>query len=148
MRLRLLALLLFAALLVAASPPAEARGRVSWTQVDVRKGDDAKRVGSNLKKLLEKKSRRAKWGKGAKLELRARVTKLSWEERDDVLRVSVTVVAKIVGGKTARSYIRMGGHPKERRKIEKQALDIVSSGLVTRLAAIAKASEPKDEDED
>lgn len=140
MRSRLLLFLLLLPLLLLCAPgEAEARARrVSWTKVEVRKGDDMKRVSATLKRLLEKKSRRAKWGKGKRLKLSAKVTRLSWERHDDVLRVSVTVVAKIVGGQSARSKIRIGGRPSERRKIEREALSIVSSGLVTRLSHIAR----------
>jgi hypothetical protein len=112
--------------------------------VAVRKGEDAKRVEANLRSILVKETRRAKWGDGDKLQLHARVTELVWEQDDDVLRVKVTVVARIAGGKSARSHIRLGGHLRERRKIEKQALGIVASGLVTRLAAIARAGSDRD----
>ncbi len=139
MRIRWPALLLLPLLWLAAPQVAEARTRVTWTKVDARAGDDTKRVAKSLEKLLVRKSRKAKWGKGEKLNLSARVTKLTWERHDDVLRVSVTVVAKIAGGKGARSHIRIGGRPSERRKTEAQALNIVASGLVTRLVALAKA---------
>ncbi len=130
--------LLLAAALWLSAPHAEARGRASWTQVEVRKGDDQERVGSSLKKLLVTASKKAKWGKGEKIELSARVTKLDWETRDDVVLVHVTVVGKIKGGESARAYIRIGGRPSEKRKLEKQALRIVADGLVTRLSDIAR----------
>lgn len=128
--------------------PASAAGRqVRWTKVEVRssveqpdedRAKTASRVARTLEKLLVKASRKAKWGKGDRLELTARVTKLVWEEHDDVLRVTVTVVARIKGGESARSHIRLGGRPKERRSIEKDALEIVAGGLVTRLSDIAR----------
>jgi hypothetical protein len=118
--------------------PAAARTRVTWSKVEVRKGDDQKRVAESMTRLLVKASRKAKWGKGEPLELKANVTKLSWETRDDVVLVSVTVVAKISGGKTARSHIRIGGRPSDKRKLETQALGIVADGLVTRLSDIAR----------
>jgi len=117
---------------------AHAKRRVEWTQVEVRKGDDAKRVAKRLKKMLKRQTRHADWGRGNRLKLIANVTQLHWEQRGDVLRVTVTVVARIDGGKSARSHIRVGGRPKQRRKLEKQALQIVSGGLVTRLANIAR----------
>lgn len=129
------------ALLVAvalASPATAATTRVRWTKVEVRAGDDAKRVERAFEKLLVRASRKAKWGKGDRLELNARVTKLTWEEREDILRVTVTVVARIKGGQSARSHIRLGGHPKNRRQLEEDALEIVANGLVTRLSDIAR----------
>jgi hypothetical protein len=104
----------------------------------VRPGNDAKRVARRLKRLLGKASKNAKWGKG-KLKLSARVTQLEWEERDDVVRVSLTVVARIVGGPSARSHIRLGGRPSERSTLERDALRIVANGLVTRLAELARS---------
>ncbi len=134
-------ILLLTALLVLLPPAREAsarRKKVNWTQIDVRPGDDAKRIKHTLRRLLVKASKRAKWGKIRGLKLRARVTKLSWEKREDVARVSVTVLARIEGGKGARSHIRLGGHNSEKRKLERQALRIVANGLVTRLAELAR----------
>jgi hypothetical protein len=137
MRRLWLALLLAPVLLLSATE-AEAARRVTWSTVEVRGGDDAKTVSRDLKKLLRRETRRAKWGKGKTVELSARVVKLHWETKDDVGRITVTVVAKIAGGKGARSHIRLGGSPKERRKLLRQALRIVSSGLVTRLSTMAR----------
>jgi hypothetical protein len=138
MRQILLALLMLPALLLLA-PAAEARG-VKWTAVDVREGEDAERVAKSLRKLLERASRKADWGKGKALQLSAKVTQLTWEESGDVVRVTVTVVAKIAGGNGARSKIRLGGKPDARRKLEQEALGIVAGGLVTRLSNIARGS--------
>jgi hypothetical protein len=137
LRSRWLALVLAPTLTLLAPDVAAAR-TVKWTQVEVRQGDDAHRVAANLKSLLKKASDRVKWGKGDKLELTARVTEFAWEKNDDVLRVSVTVVATISGGKSARSHIRIGGHVNKRRDIENEALKIVADGLVTRLSDIAR----------
>lgn len=132
---------LFVPLLWLAAPDVEAARKVTWTAVEVRSGDHSKAVARDLKKLLRRETRRAKWGKGKGLELSARVSKLVWEKNDDVLRVTVTVVAKIAGGQGARSHIRLGGSPTERRKLLRQALSIVSSGLVTRLSTIARSGD-------
>jgi hypothetical protein len=122
------------------SSPALAR-KVRWTKVDASKSPDAKvekRIERSLTRLLKRATRKAKWGDGDKVELSARVIKLTYQESEDVLRVSVTVVAKISGGKGARSHIRLGGRPNKRADVEKQALKIVADGLVTRLSAIAR----------
>lgn len=138
-RRAVLGILAAAALGLAWPREAEAAGRILWRKIVVRPGDDAKRVSERLRAALKRASRKAKWGKGSKLELSARVTRLDWETREDVLRVSCTVVARIEGGPGARSHIRLGGRPNERRQLEKQAIGIVSSGLVTRLAEIARS---------
>lgn len=134
---RLYACALFLALLFATAPAAAAR-QIYWKEVEVLPGEDAARVKTNLKGLLRYETKRAKWGKGKDVHLYARVTEFAWERSDDVLRVHVTVVARIAGGESARSRIRIGGHPRERKKLMRQALSIVASGLVTRLAAIAR----------
>ena len=120
------------------SESSAAHKKVDWTAVEVRPGDDAKRVSRQLRQLLRKASKSADWGKSKQLALSARVKVLEWEERDDLVRLKLTVVARIVGGPSARSHIRLGARPSERRKLERQALRIVAEGLVTRLAEIAR----------
>lgn len=137
---RWLVLPLAAALSLTALPSESwaARKKVDWTAVDVRPGDDAKRVAKQLRRELRRASKSADWGKQDKLSLRARVKVLEWDEREDVVRLKLTVVARIVDGPTARSHIQLGARPSERRKLEHQALRIVAEGLVTRLAEIAR----------
>jgi hypothetical protein len=50
------------------------------------------------------------------------------------------VVGRIEGGPSARSRIRLGGRPSERKKLEKDALKVVATGIVTRLAELARQS--------
>lgn len=137
-----------------ATPAVAAAGpKVKWTKIEVRPGDDGARVARILKGELKRASQREDWTKGssksakkrksASYQLSAKVTKLTWEKDDDVLRVSVTVVARIDDGprgkrQRVKSHIRMGGHPKRRGKLEKQALQIVARGIVTRLAEVAR----------
>lgn len=129
------------ALLYLATPTADswaAGKKVDWTAVVVRPGDDAKRVSRELRRSLRKASKGADWGKHKKLALSARVKVLEWEVRDDLVRLKLTVVGRIVDGPSARSHIRLGARPSERRKLERQALRIVAEGLVTRLADLAR----------
>ncbi len=137
-----LALLLSLVLFGIAPASAVAATRVKWQHVQVRKGKDAKRVAKRLRRYLTRKSKRAKWGKHKRLTLNARVKKLHWESRGDVMLIHVTVVGRIAGGKTVRSSIRLGGHPNEKRKLEESALKIVAAGLVTRLSNITRKSLP------
>jgi hypothetical protein len=134
--------LVLAAFILGHSPDAEARSRVRWHQIKVRPGEDAKRVKRSLTRLLKRATRRAKWGKGSKrIELSAKVTQLAWQRHDDdILRLSVAIVARVRGGRRARSFIRVGGSVKQRRKLENQALKIVAGGLVTRLAEMVRKS--------
>lgn len=125
------------------APVADAATRVKWQPVEVRKGEDAKRVAKRLRRYLKRESRRTKWGKHKRLKLSARVKKLRWELSGDVVRIYLTVVGSIEGGKSVRSSIRLGGHPNERRELEGSALKIVAAGLVTRLSNITRGTPPK-----
>lgn len=141
---RLLALAL-AACLFALAPTASARS-VRWQKIEVRRGDDATRIEKKLGRLLKNATKKAEWGRGDVVKLSARLTKLSWETHGDVVKVNVTVVAKILGGQGARSHIRIGGRPSDRKKLEEQALKIVSDGLITRLSDMAR-TEAKEREE-
>lgn len=122
---------------------AVARPRVAWSAVAVRDGGDAKRIGRQLDRLLKRATRRADWGKrkGA-LRLSARLTRCAWQEGDGVLRLELTLVGRIDGATggapEVRSRIRVGGHPSDKKKLERDGLRIVADGLVTRLADIAR----------
>jgi len=140
----LLGLLLVAVLLTSSSPAQARRSRVEWSAVEVRAGDDAKRVAKMVRRMLKRAPRRAKWGKSkSTVKLTAKVTQLRWETHEDVLRLTVTMRASIKGGKTARSHLRVGGRPKKRRKLERQTLKIVVGGLVTRMADMVRRQRAK-----
>jgi hypothetical protein len=136
--------LLLCALLLGPSLSARAwagpRKKVDWTSVEAADAKDAKQVEQRLRKLLTEASRRADWGKGPTLKLAASVRTMRWERQGDVLRLDVTVVGRIVGGPSARSRIRLGGRPSERTKLEKDALGVVATGIVIRLAELARQS--------
>jgi len=138
MRRKLWPTVLLSVALLLATADASAARRVAWTQVAAPAIEHPAQIAHALRRRLVRASRHAKWGHGPRLELSARITDLTWERQQDVLRVSLTVVAKIAGGKGARSHIRLGGRPDRRRKLLRQALQIVSGGLVTRLAEIAR----------
>ncbi|MBI4705524.1 MAG: hypothetical protein HY744_30895 [Deltaproteobacteria bacterium] len=136
------AVILLLPLLLAAWPGtthAAGASRIAWTSVEVRAGEDGARVSRTLRGLLLGATRRADWGRGGPLRLRAKVTELSWEVREDLVRVRCVVVAGIEGGPRVRSLIQVGGRPSERAELERQALGIVAGGVVTRLADIARA---------
>ncbi len=140
---RLFAAALLALMALTFAPASHAATRVSWAKVQVRKGEDAARVAKRLRSYLKRETRHTKWGKHKRLKLDARVKKLHWEMRGDVVLVDITVLGRIKGGKTVRSSIRLGGRPNERGKLEKSALKIVAAGLVTRLANITRKMPPQ-----
>ena len=92
--------------------------------------------------LLEQAARKANFGKKAKsVTLSARVVELKTEQRGDILRVSCTMMGRVVGAAGAKSRISFGGSPASRGDLEKQVLTMVANGLVARLAQIARAEE-------
>jgi hypothetical protein len=137
---------LAAACLAAAAflSPSEALARptVAFTHVEVRAGDDAPRLGHELRALLAQATRHASFGPGSprtKIALTARLVEFTVEEREGVLRIRCAMSGRIAGGRGARSKISFGGSPKDRAKLEKQVLRMVADGLVARLAEISRA---------
>jgi hypothetical protein len=128
------------AALVVAPPTAHAGGKpkVEWLRVDVPDGQDAARLQKLLKKALTQAAKKANFGKAKSVTLSARVVELSTEERGDVLRITCTVMGRVVGGAGARSRISYGGSPEKRDELEKEVLTQVANGLVARLAQIAR----------
>jgi hypothetical protein len=117
--------------------------KIQWVKVDVPDGDDAARVQKLLKKALGEASKRADFGKTKSVALTARVVELTTETRGDVLRITCTVMGRIVGGAGARSKISYGGSPEQRAELEKEVLTQVARGLVGRLAQIVRAEAHK-----
>jgi hypothetical protein len=130
---------------LAVAPPAHARPRskIEWVRVDVPGGDDAARVQKLLKQALGQAAKKANFGKARTVTLSARVVEMTTEERGDVLRITCTVMGRVVGGAGARSRISYGGSPDKREELEKEVLTQVANGLVARLAQIVRTKERK-----
>src|SRR5262245_52221198 len=124
---------------------ASAKPKVSWVRVDMPEGQSGPKLQKHLRKALEQASRRASFGKAKSVALTARVTELLVEERGDVLRITCTVMGRVVGGPGARSRISFGGSPGKREELEKEVLTMVANGLVTRLAQIVRTQSPPKE---
>lgn len=136
----ILALLLGLAAAAAPSPGhAGGKAKVEWKTIEAPAGESHDRIIRLLKPLLQASTRKASFGKGKAVVLHARV--LEWRSftQGDVHRVSCTLVGRIQGGPTAKSRISFGGKPSERASLEKQVLGMVASGVVGRLAEIARA---------
>ena len=114
---------------------------MEWKQVDARGIGDGERISRALKAHLEKAARKADFGDADRVTLTARIVEYRWEDRGDVVRLSCTVVGRVVGSASARSRIAFGGSPKDRGALEKQVLSMVANGLVTRLAQIASRAD-------
>jgi hypothetical protein len=91
-----------------------------------------------LRGLLTQAAKKADFGDAKSVKLSARVIDFTSVKKGDILQVSCTIVGRVAGGQSARSRISFGGSPKEREQLEKQVLSMVSNGLVTRLAEIAR----------
>lgn len=119
------------------------KGKVEWSAIDVPEGDGAARVQKILKQALGKAVKKADFGKAKAVKLTARVVEMTTEEHGDVVRISCTVVGRIVGGKGARSRISYGGSPSMRRELEEEVLTQVARGLVGRLAQMVRGEARK-----
>jgi hypothetical protein len=118
------------------------KARIDWVRVDVPDGQDAGRLQKLLKQALTRAAKKANFGKAKAVTLSARVVEISAEERGDVLRITCTVMGRVVGGAGARSRISYGGSPEKRDELEKEVLTQVANGLVARLAQIVRTQAP------
>ncbi|MBN1605797.1 MAG: hypothetical protein JW940_04150 [Polyangiaceae bacterium] len=95
---------------------------------------------AHLKRVLRREAARADWGagRGARIEYRFSVTKLTLAHKGDVLAVTCAAVGKLPKGKIARSRISFGGDPNKPRDVVKRVLEIVARGVITRLAELER----------
>jgi hypothetical protein len=93
-----------------------------------------------LVRLLKHEAWRADWGwgRGSTIEYRFFVKELTLDESDGVLRVSCSAVGRLPGGRIAKSRISFGGSPKKRTALITRVLQIVSRGVITRLAEMER----------
>ncbi len=100
----------------------------------------AKRLEKHLRRTLKREARRAEWGAGRdnRIEYRFAITRLDLREKDGVLEVTCTAVGRLPKNKVAKSHLTFGGDPKKRSEVIRQVLDIVSRGVITRLAELER----------
>src|ERR1700679_1647069 len=79
-------------------PAAYARGKpkVEWVRVDVPDREAAARMQCLLKQALLQAAKKANFGKGGTVALTARVVELNVEERWHVLRITCTVLGRVM----------------------------------------------------
>jgi hypothetical protein len=94
----------------------------------------------HLRRALRHDAYHADWGagRGTTIEYRFFVRELSLETQDGVLHVRCTAYGKLPSGKTAKSHLEFGGSPSKRNKIVRRVLEIVSRGVITRLAEMER----------
>jgi hypothetical protein len=117
---------------------AAGKSKVEWVRVDVPAREDAPRLQKLFKHALSDAVKKANFGKVKSVALTARVQDLTVEEHGDVVRITCTVIGRVVGGSGARSRISYGGDPRKREELEKEVLMQVARGLVARLAQIVR----------
>jgi hypothetical protein len=126
--------------------PAAALGgkpKIEWVRVDVPEREDSARLQKLVKLALGQAAKKANFGKAKAVALSARVVELTTEEHGDVLRITCTVMGRVVGGAGARSRISYGGSPEKRDALEKEVVTQVANGLVARLAQIVRTQSRK-----
>jgi len=93
-----------------------------------------------LEKILRREVRTVNWGAGRsnRIEYRFAVTELHFTLEKKVLKVRCTAVGRLPGGQTAKSDLTYGGSPTQRGQVVRQVLEIVSRGVITRLAEMER----------
>jgi hypothetical protein len=128
------------------APPAAASGgkpKIEWVRVDVPEREGSARLQKLVKKALGQAVKKANFGKAKAVALSAPVVEMTTEERGDVLRITCTVMGRVIGGAGARSRISYGGSPEKRDALEKEVVTQVANGLVARLAQIVRTQSRK-----
>lgn len=101
---------------------------------------DARYFEKHLRRALRHDAYHADWGagRGTLIEYRFYVRELSTEVTDGVLHVRCTAYGELPHGKTAKSHLEFGGAPSKRNKMIEHMLEIVSRGVITRLAEMER----------
>ena len=113
--------------------------KVRWT-IMLPERKDSPRLEGLLKEILEKETRKARWGKGYTGEVEATLDIRGFSSRvgDGVVRVSCAATGKIRELGVARSRFSYGGKIEQQAQLEKHILELVSRGIIVRLAELAR----------
>jgi hypothetical protein len=116
------------------------RPKVTLDKLDLTKVPLARSDETFLRKALEEEAKRADWGAGpsAHIEYRFRLDELSVTEEARVVRIRCSASGFLPKGRRARSHIAFGGAPNERQALVHHVLQIVASGVVTRLSEMER----------
>jgi hypothetical protein len=89
-----------------------------------------------LRKVLAREARHADWGAGREnhIEYRFRIDDLTVTEERGVLRVACSASGWLPKSPRAKSHLAFGGDPKDREKVVRHVVEIVATGVMTRLA--------------
>lgn len=113
--------------------------KVRWTILLHERADQA-RVEALLRPILDKETKKARWGKGFSDEVEATIDlrELRSSVERDVARVTCAAVGKIPQLGVARSRFSYGGRADERVQLERHVLELVTRGIIVRLAELAR----------
>ena len=114
--------------------------KVILDQLDLSLTPGAVAEESYLREVLTREARRADWGagRGSQIEYRFRLDALEVVEDAKVVRVSCTASGWLPKSRHAKSHLAFGGAPKDRQELVHHVLEIVASGVVTRLAEMER----------
>ncbi len=138
------------ALTVALTAPTDAYARAKVEVGTVEFSDGAadkntqKRLAQAIRRRASRASKQLDFGKTGRIEISFLVRDLKIEDDGEVVQVTCTLVGKLKGGGSARSKIRFGGKPDQRRKVERDVIAAATEGVVTRLAELARQKAKED----
>lgn len=124
------------------SSPAEAkpkRPKIRW-KILVPERKDRPRLEYLLKEILDKETRKARWGKGYTGEVEALidVRELTARVDGEIVRVTCAAQGKIRELGVAKSRFSYGGRVEQQAQLEKHILELVARGIIVRLAEMAR----------
>jgi len=124
----------------AAARAAHGRPTVKLDRLDLSAAPLARLEEKFLRDVLSHEAKRVDWGVGKKstIEYRFRVEELVAKSEGKVFRVSCTASGWLPKGRPVNSRVSFGGAPEHRDDILRQVLQIVSRGVMTRLAEMER----------
>jgi hypothetical protein len=116
------------------------RPKVTLDRLDLTATPGAVAEESYLRGVLAREARKADWGaaRGSQIEYRFRLDALDVTEETGVLHVSCSATGWLPKGRHANSHLAFGGAPRDRQLLVHHVLEIVASGVVTRLAEMER----------
>lgn len=126
---------------IAFAAPASAAAKVEVAGIEFREGAEKqtqKRVGSAIRRQVHRAAKSLDFGTKGRVEVTFVVRDVEVEEADGIVTITCTLVGKLKGGGSARSKIRFGGKPDNRKKIERQVVATAADGVMTRLAQLSR----------
>lgn len=128
------------------STPNRGRPTVKLDRLTVPAVHNQDAIERHLRDVLHREARRADWGagRGALIEYRFRIEKLTLDYHKDVVSIACTASGALPRGKAAKSRLVFGGKASEKDKLLNHVLDIVARGVIARLAELERERRGED----